>query len=96
MDSAIWMHCPGNVNPADIPSRGLNIIDHDMRQKWLFGPDFLMENQNSWPKTILNEKTPSNSTVEVGKSCLLVSHIEMNGVHKIIDIKRYSAFIKFM
>ena len=32
-----WWHCPGVLNPADIPSRGLDLNKNEIKRKWLHG-----------------------------------------------------------
>ncbi|XP_062711250.1 uncharacterized protein LOC134289447 [Aedes albopictus] len=49
-----WRHVPGVTNPADLISRGIspnNILGNDM---WWHGPTWLLQNPESWPKTVKN------------------------------------------
>ena len=54
--SHCWRHWPGNLNPADFPSRGCeNYISDVINEKlmnWLEGPGFMYESQGQWPKDI--------------------------------------------
>ena len=36
-----WNYCSGNTNPADLPSRGLSLIDLSLHQLWRRGPEWL-------------------------------------------------------
>ena len=36
-----WLHCPGKINPADIPSRSLSLGNDSTVKVWLNGPQFL-------------------------------------------------------
>jgi hypothetical protein len=48
-DESKWRHVPTQLNPADHGSRGImahNLIDLD---QWFYGPEFLLEYEESWP-----------------------------------------------
>ena len=47
-----WRHIPGEINPADIASRG----SHKLGDMWWKGPDWLSD-VNRWPKDIMTEPT---------------------------------------
>ena len=37
----LWNHCPGRTNPADLPSRGLCMLELSVSQLWRTGPGWL-------------------------------------------------------
>jgi hypothetical protein len=39
----VWMYCPGKENPADLPSRGVNLEVLINNPIWLYGPSWLSE-----------------------------------------------------
>ena len=45
-----WHHCPGVINPADLPSRGLSATELITSKLWWHGPDFIHEDPKNWPK----------------------------------------------
>ena len=40
-DTSYWKYCPGRLNPADLPSRGLRAKDLLNNPLWWNGPDFI-------------------------------------------------------
>jgi len=44
-----WHHCPGMMNPADLPSRGLTVEELKSSTLWWNGPDFIRNDKASWP-----------------------------------------------
>ena len=49
---AEWRHCPGKLNPADIPTRdssSTSIINSENKEIWLHGPEFLHSDEQHWP-----------------------------------------------
>ena len=48
-DNQLWRHCPGNLNPADIPSRGMNGERLAVSKLWWNGPAFLYLPEDQWP-----------------------------------------------
>ena len=62
-DCGIWRHVPGNMNPADIASRGANI--DKVRDEFWTGPSWL-GNKDDWPPIITttrNAETESEAKI---------------------------------
>lgn len=49
-DSGQWLHVPGLLNPADIPSRGVMPVNLGNNSLWWHGPDFLQCSESEWPE----------------------------------------------
>jgi len=47
----LWQHCPGDANPADIPSRGIRGDKLVHNKTWWKGPKFLWLSDSQWPST---------------------------------------------
>lgn len=43
-----WKHIPGELNPADLPSRGCT-LDKLCSVNWWSGPEWLKRNESEWP-----------------------------------------------
>lgn len=45
----LWRHVPGEINPADLISRGMLPTQMSSSTFWFFGPDFLKQGIQHWP-----------------------------------------------
>ena len=43
-------YVPTNQNPADIPTRGMDVSEISQSKLWWNGPAWLQQPQNLWPK----------------------------------------------
>ena len=48
-DPAQWRHVPGEQNPVDDATRGLDLKSLSAQSCWFQGPAFLHEGETSWP-----------------------------------------------
>ena len=49
----MWRNCQGNLNPADLSSRGTTATDfYNLSSEWNNGPTFLCQSMNTWPVDI--------------------------------------------
>ena len=55
-----WRHCPGDLNPADIPSHGLSERELSTNTTWWNGASFLYLPESAWPEM---RPTPHESDV---------------------------------
>jgi len=46
-----WHHCPGEINPADLPTRGLTADELKASDLWWHGPPFVKKPKAEWPST---------------------------------------------
>ena len=47
---APWRHVSGRLNPADDCTRGLRVAELNHHCRWLAGPNFLSQPEDSWPQ----------------------------------------------
>ncbi|XP_028393184.1 uncharacterized protein LOC114517595 [Dendronephthya gigantea] len=47
-----WRHIPGEINPADLPTRRLSASQLSQCQMWMEGPNILKEEELTWPKKL--------------------------------------------
>ena len=49
----MWRHCPGNLNPADLQSRGTTATKfYKLFSEWNNGYNFIPQNERTWPVDI--------------------------------------------
>ena len=99
-----WQHCPGDINPADISSRGTSGDKLAENGIWWKGPEFLWLPNSQWPRA--DVFPPSEiTTAEVGKSPGAIIHVLVNTtdgkvdqmrLDEIIECTRYSSLNKLL
>lgn len=94
-DRERWQFCPGNLNPADIPSRGLSCTKLADSSLWWNGPDFLQQLEQQWPRA---DMFPPHKVTEVEVVKRLTKSFNKPEVclHNIIDCTRFSTFNKLL
>lgn len=99
-----WQHCPGNLNPADFPSRGMSGKNLATSSVWWDGPDFLKLPDSHWPRADAFPPSKTTETEEI-KGSADVTHVLLNtkegelctiSLDKIIDCERYSSYNKLL
>ena len=99
-----WRHCPGELNPADIPSRGLNAKDLSVNSTWWNGPSFLLRPESEWPKPRPTQEGNELAQQEATKNTNEITHSMINtssdrlapNIEAIIDIKRFGNQTKLL
>ena len=102
-DKCIWRHCPGVMNPADLPSRGITALELVSSRLWWHGPAFLQLTNDKWPS---HESVSFDSSIscEMIKDPPTVSHVLLTihdtkqpfNLEKVIEIKRFSSLTKLL
>ena len=92
-----WRHCPGEVNPADLPSRGLSAKELSASNTWWNGPSFLYSPSDQWPETSqpaqIEEEEIQRETV---KNEPIITHSLVNtSVYDLIDHMRLDLRLRF-
>ena len=82
-----WKHCPGNKNPADIPSRGVNVQEfHERSNLWFHGPSWLGEEDYDVCENS-EEIVPEECLVELKKSHTSSS----TNTESLVDCSKFSS-----
>ena len=93
-DPACWFHCPGQENPADLTTRGLDARDLVSSNLWLTGPPWLSKPEREFPRRSEKEFDEQLSLSVVSEEVLVnSSKIPPN---KLFEVERWGTFLKAM
>lgn len=70
-----WRHVDGDLNPADLPSRGCD-FKALKEKRWLEGPVWLLEEESSWPGQACQGCCPDEALKERRKGTMTVVAVE--------------------
>ena len=80
-----WHHVPGNQNPADLASRGVQLKALDT-QLWHKGPAFSRLHKDAWPvHTILTDVPEDNPEVKKMKTVVLCIDASVHPIDKLCN-----------
>ncbi|PFX25917.1 hypothetical protein AWC38_SpisGene9441 [Stylophora pistillata] len=90
-DPAQWRHVPGDQNPADDATSGLDLRNLFVGSRWFKGPAFLQEWETSWP---LESHPLSNDCSERSKRELTKINLTFQSKKglPLFDIERFSSW----
>ncbi|KAL9978596.1 hypothetical protein ACROYT_G016131 [Oculina patagonica] len=99
-----WRHCPGHLNPADLPSRGLTAKTLATCETWWKGPEFLYLPESEWPENRTTQSEDELVLKEVVKSPSTTVHSLVSNsanmpekkIDQIIDINRFHDLTKLL
>lgn len=84
-----WFYVKTNENPADLVSRGTKAKSFRQDPKWLNGPQFLLKDQNKWPKASKFQSELHPNDPEVKPKIIMVNSLVMeeklHPLNKLID-----------
>ena len=101
-DREKWKFCPGEINIADLPSRGCSAEELVRNHSWWKGPEFLNHSPEYWPqepqqsyidneeKALAEIKKTSPTIVYSMANPSINNDYESSNIGDIIDINRYS------
>lgn len=104
MSQCLWRHCPGVVNPADLPSRGTGASELVKAELWWKGPEFLTFSEDKWPVASVNEFS-AQASAEIAKSqptifhSLSITERTRNAqvdICKVIEAKNFSTLTRLL
>ena len=94
-----WRHCPGSLNPADMPSRGVKGSELLHNRTWWEGPRFLQLAETEWLCTASTDvteeaqaefmKNPPEVAYTLATS-VFESSLDLVKVYNVIDCMQFS------
>ena len=88
-----WSHCPGALNPADLPSRGLTSLELSVSQLWRRGPEWMQTGSDpNSDSGVLAQGMPSECYAELKaiQQHNLVATESKGAIEAILDPTKFS------
>ena len=97
----VWGWCPGEDNPADIPSRGCPLESLIEEEKWWKGPKWLRGSSEYYPNKVEDMVASGAVKKEMKKTNSSVALVSTSNEYRslnttVIDPKRYSTLKKLL
>jgi len=70
-----WRHCPGSLNPADVPLHGMSGHEIVNCSTWWDRPKYLQLSDSEWPNDQSTTKINYHAMLEVVKNPPEVTHV---------------------
>ena len=97
LPDAYWRHCPGVKNPADIPSRAIDMAHPEKQKIWLEGPEFLLHDKEHWPTTEIMKElgylAAEHFSEPINVAAVYVSSTALDGI---LNKKSFNSFEKLI
>ncbi|XP_064642864.1 uncharacterized protein LOC135497084 [Lineus longissimus] len=95
-----WRHVPGEVNPADLATRGRTIKELTAPNCWTDGPQFLYGGRETWPVGRMEESNSQEALKETRKSAADVASTQVKDEpaarEPVFGMYRHSSWTKTM
>ena len=98
-----WDHCPGELNPADLASRGISGPELVYNSLWWNGPAFLGKPKSEWPSFAQKKIKEDDVLKEMMKCPPRVTHSLLNqdqtvlrGLPDVIEINKFSSLTRLL
>ena len=93
----LWHHCPGEQNPADLPTRTSHPAKLEQNINWFHGPAWLSMERASWPSHQNNVEPSEDCLAEIKPlakehTALLVQVEKHHTISKVVDCERFSSY----
>ena len=85
-----WNHIRGDINPADLLTRGVSDPEKLMSNRWFEGPRFLQEDEENWPKLTVGYLDPKDVAIKGKVMLIALGIIETER----IDLSRFSNWLR--
>ena len=102
---ALWNHCSGITNPADLPSRGMTTAELQVSHLWRYGPDWLVsgpttdntsdttEMPGECSKELKSNNKQSHNLISIEAKCNIDDIIQCERFHSYRRLVRVTAYV---
>lgn len=91
-----WFWVPTNDNPADKGTRDIDLTGNVLHNEWLYGPAFLLEKPEFWPKKNSDTNILNDYTGEEVQHIMLIEEVHQTTQLELPDMGRFSKWIRLI